>query len=53
MKDNFEPFDDFFKQYEAFDKATVDDIIQRYSSTDFELKRKSPYKTSKRKSSSL
>ncbi len=38
MKDNFEPFDDFFKKYEAFENMGVSDIIKRYSSTEAELK---------------
>lgn len=37
MKDNFEPFGNFYKKYEAYEKETVDDIIQRYSSTETEL----------------
>jgi hypothetical protein len=37
MKDNFEPFTDFFHKYDAYEKETVDDIINRYSSTESEL----------------
>jgi hypothetical protein len=37
-KDNFEPFDDFLKKYEAFENLGVEGIIKRYSSTEAELK---------------
>jgi hypothetical protein len=37
MKDNFEPFADFFNKYDAYERETVDDIIKRYSSTESEL----------------
>ena len=37
MKDNFEPFADFFKKYDAHERETVDDIINRYSLTESEL----------------
>lgn len=33
MKNNFEPFDDFFEKYEAFEQETVDDIIEKYASS--------------------
>lgn len=37
MKDDFEPFGNFFQKYDAHEKETVDDIIKRYSSTESEL----------------
>jgi len=38
MKDDFVPYDAFFKKYEAYEKETVDDIIRRYSSSESELR---------------
>ncbi len=36
MKDNFTPFDDFYKKYDTYGQETVDDIISRYSSSESE-----------------
>ncbi len=36
MKGQFEPFEAFFNKYESFERETVDDIINRYSTSDQE-----------------
>jgi len=36
MKDNFIPFDSFFRKYESFERETVDSIINRYSACEQE-----------------